>query len=738
MMNNQAKVLSSVIGAMVLVACATNQTTGQKSDNQNQSQPSVVSQPLKYTRATENADVAGVAETGQKRNLIIQGSGVFLSSNMIPPPVSGLKDDPPTISLNFEQADLREIVTTIFRVLGNPYVIDPSVSGVVTINMPEDQPLKKSQLLPTLERLLAMNGAALLKEGDLYRVVPVSAAVAGNSNISSRDMPAVAGHGTRLFPLQYISAGEMVKILTPFVPQGALLQADSSRNMLMISGSPSELDALQGTIDTFDVNWLKGMSVGVFSLDSMDAETAAAQLTTLLTTGAEGQTPLSGMLRFVPLTKINSLMVITPQKAYLKDVEKWINQLDNSTGERLYVYNVENGDATYLAQVLSEVFGGSGGGISGGAGVAPGQGSSNLTSGLAGGSGGSMGGGDLGSGFNDFGSASSPSASSVSLGGSGGDLGTFGGRNVRIVADAENNALLVWAAQRDYERIIAAIRRVDRVPRQVLIEATFAEVNLKGDLQYGLQWFFKNGVGINGGDYTGGGLLGKPNFTGENLELFKGNDPGAFVYGIADSAGMLRTLLSALAKDSALNILSSPQILVVDNQEATIKVGGSVPISTGSITNNNGGLSNSNSYTYRDTGVVLHVKPKVNSSGLVTLDIAQEILTVGEAQSKVGDNPTFLQRSIESRVVVQDGQTIVLGGLISDQEQGAKTGIPVLYKIPVLGALFGSTGKNNERTELMILLTPKVIHDTTEARLATEELRARMSGLQPILQKNKR
>ncbi len=687
-----------------------------------QRQQSVPSEPL------------ALRDSVGKKATLMPGTGTFIRTNQVPPIVESTGDD--GIALNFEQTDLREVVTAIFQTLGYTYVIDPAVSGTITINMPQDKPLKRADLLPMLERLLAMNGAAMIKEGAVYRIIPTASALSGNANLQvAGQSTQPAGFGTRIFPLQYISATEMAKILTPFAPQGSVIQADTSRNLLMLSGTAQELSGIQATIDTFDVNWIKGMSVGIFALDSMDAESAAKELGNVF--GAESQTPIAGMMRFVPITKANSLMVITPQKAYLQEVEKWLDRIDGSTGERLYVYNVENGDASYLAQILGEIFGQGGGGGIQGAGVAPGLGTSSIGGDFGNDSGSSFGSsGGSGGGFSangDFGERGVASASSVDFGQKD-SIGMFGGRNVRIVADAENNSILIWASAKDYNKVIAALRRVDRSPRQVLIEATFAEVNLKGNLEYGLSWFFKNGVGSD--NLTGGGGLGTVGKIEGGIPKISANE---FVYGVADKAGVIRGMLSALASDSLLNILSSPQILVVDNQEATIKVGGQVSVKTGSITNSGTTTGNTDSFTYRDTGVVLHVKPRVNSGGQVTLDIEQEILNVNTVEKTVsaGGNPDFLQRSIKSRISVQDGSTVVLGGLISEDEQGSKGGIPILYRLPVVGSLFGSTAREAKRTELMILITPRVINDGQEAQQATLELQQRMNSLQPILRKSR-
>ncbi len=303
---------------------------------------------------------------------------------------------------------------------------------------------------------------------------------------------------------------------------------------------------------------------------------------------------------------------------------------------------------------------------------------------------------------------------------------------VRIVADTENNSLLIWATNQNYERIVSTLQKMDVMPRQVLIEATIAEVTLTGKLQYGLQWFFNNGVGTNNGkDFKGTGSLG---LNADDLtinEVLEGRESSAFSYAITDSAGFVRALLNTLAGDSKVKVLSSPQVMVVDNQQAVIRVGTQQPI-RGQITSSTS-TGNLQSYDYKDTGVLLEVLPRVNSGGMVNMEIKQEVIDVGAPDTSVDNQRTFLQRSVTSKVVVQSGQTLVLGGLIRDNRSGSQGGLPVLYKIPVLGALFGGTNEEMLRTELIVLITPRVVRDSQEARQVTDEIRRKMKEIAPMV-----
>jgi general secretion pathway protein D len=337
------------------------------------------------------------------------------------------------------------------------------------------------------------------------------------------------------------------------------------------------------------------------------------------------------------------------------------------------------------------------------------------------------------------GSASSSSAAGnrsggSSIGGMGSGGPSAGMEEVRIVADTENNALLIWATSQNYERIINTLEKMDVAPRQVLIEATFVEVSLTGQLKYGLQWFFNNDIGS---DYRGNGSLGLPN----NLTLtdaLKDVAANQFSYAITDSGGIVKALLRALAADSKVKVLSSPQVMVVDNQQASIQVGTSTPIPQGTTTAPSG-VTSSGGVTYRDTGVLLEVLPRINAGGMVNMEIRQQvsepgaIVELGTSGSEAASAREFLQRSVTSKVVVKDGQTLVLGGLIRETGTEGQSGIPVLYKIPVLGALFGQTTQEEGRTELVVLITPRVVQNSLEAGQVTEEIMRKMRAIEPML-----
>ena len=760
--------LACALLALLLGACATAPADQNAQDSAKPAAPSagealrLTSAPLPSATRPPFADQDSAAMTAGT-TMILPGTGNFIDRKTASKPAPVTRTAAGEVTLNFEEADIRDVVKVIFDTLKANYTVDSQVQGEVTVQT--GRPLARDQLLPTLETLLRASNAVLVREGEVYRIIPAAGA-AQKGVLTPRLGQRGLGYGVRIVPLRYVGATEMQTIITPFLPEGGVLRADPVRNLLILSGTSQELANAQSTIDTFDVNWLKGMSIGMFRLRNVDSQALAGELNQFL--GEGSKTPIAGMLKFVPLSKLNAVLVITPQLEYLKEAAIWIERLDGIGGERLYVYQVQNSRADYVAELLNGLFnlGGSGGASRGGD-LAPGLKSSQLSSGsgLTGGSSSSLSGGSSKStlsGSSSTGLSSSgtsgtgtsglgSSTSSVGGGGAGGRSGgaasagtggssaigsggpSAGMEEVRIVADTENNSLLIWATNQNYERILGTLQKLDVTPRQVLIEATIAEVTLTGNLKYGLQWFFTNDVGSS---HTGTGSLG---ISANDLTV---NDvlpsqAGAFSYAITDSAGLVRGLLNTLASDSKVKVLSSPHVMVVDNQQAVIRVGTQQPIPSGTTTTNN--VTTSGGVEYKDTGVLLEVLPRVNSGGMVNMEIKQEVIDLGplvettQSSSQSVSSRSFLQRSVTSKVVVKSGQTLVLGGLIRDNRSEGQSGFPILYKIPVLGALFGSTADTLDRTELIVLITPRVVENSQEADQVTEEIKRKMQELAPMI-----
>lgn len=675
---------------------------------------------------------------------LFPGSGTFVApprARQTPAEQAGGND------LNFTDADLREVATLILgEILKVNYFIDPQIKGVVTFRVAHNRALQDGDLLSVLEMLLEANGAVLVQEGNLYKVLP--AANAAKSGVTpSAAQPSIAGYQMQIVPLQFIAAAEMQKILEPLAAQNAIVRVDAVRNLLMVAGGQRELQNLLETVRLFDVDWLKGMSVGFFPLKNAEVTTLKPEIEAIF----GEQTPLGGTLKIIPVERMNAFLVVTTQPQYLREMRTWIDRLDQigangGSERRLYVYPIQNGKAEHLAEMLSSLFGEGSSSQTSNASVAPGRTAtalrspSNATAGLGSTTSSGLGGltgnannattaANPGSGL--FGSnqtrdagrptptaanttpASSNLTSSVATPTVKADL--FGGDGVKVIADTENNALLIMATPAEYQKIESALNKLDNVPLQVLIEASIIEVNLEGDLNYGVQWFLNNRVsGYDGALALG---LGLPTASLSSFSYTLNKD------------GDVRFLLRMLEAESKLNVISTPSIMVRDNQTAKISVGRQVPVRTGQTTSGVG--TTTELIQYRDTGVLLEVTPRVNSSGLVLMEINQEVSSVDQTQTSSIDSPTINQRAIQSTVAVQSGETIVLGGLIQDDRSLGKSGVPGLYGLPVVGPLFGQTNQEANRTELLVLLTPRAVRNLQEARDVTQELRSKLRGLGP-------
>lgn len=606
--------------------------------------------------------------------------------------------------LNFNNTSIADAVKVVLGdLLGKNYIIDPQVRGMVTLNTVE--PIAQENWLPTLELLLRMNDAAVVLQQDIYRVIPRDQAdqELRIPQIGDSSVPLPAGNTIRVVPIKHIAAGEMAGILEPFAPAGNIVRVDTARNWLLLMGDTMELDSLVETIRVFDVDWLKGLSFGLFTPDFVQAGVLAEELSGIF--GNESQGPLAGLVRIKVIKRMNALLVVSPRPEYLEKVEKWIERLDVDKGteeQGLFVYPVQNGKASDLASVLAQVFEGaeSGGGI-GAAELAPGLEPVEISS--------------EADGSPDF-LPPSPEEN-FSASGAGISMGKNG--SLRVIADSINNVLLIRATSRQYRQVMEALRKIDIAPLQVLIEATIAEVTLTGEFSLGLEWFLKTGLS---GDRTGDAQL---DLGAVGLSAVTG-----FSY-VIRSSGDIRFVLNALASDSRLNIISSPSLMVLNHQEASIQVGDQVPITTQQQQATATDSNIINNIEFRDTGILLNVRPRVNANGLVVMEVEQEVSDVAP-KSANSLTPTIQQRKINSTVAVQSGETVVLGGLIRENKTESESGVPGLSKLPVLGFLFGATKDTSRRTELVVLITPRAVRDPSVSRQITEEFRERMESLKPL------
>jgi general secretion pathway protein D len=506
-------------------------------------------------------------------------------------------------------------------------------------------------------------------------------------------------------PLNFVSPTEMEKILEPYAKEGAVVKADNARNILFLSGTQSELGNYLQTIEIFDVDWLAGMSTGIYYLQRVDANDIIVELEALFGEGAEN--PLAGMFRFLPLERLNAVMVITPQEEYLYKAKQWVDRLDRADADgasNLYVYSVKNIKADDLAGYLNDVFGGSGSNRSSsakasGGNVVPGQSGKEVSS----------------SGANKTNTNRRRNTNSSGS----------GINDIFISAIEDSNQLLIKAGVSDYEKILSAIQRLDIEPLQVLVELKIIEVTLNDAISHGMDLLFGDGAPEIGGGGTGSKTPYDFSTSGARI------NGGGIAYRFVGTDAEAR--LTALEEQGRIAVLSTPSLLVLNNKNATINVGDQIPITNVGSINNGGGINNGtiSSTRFIQTGVQVDITPRVNPGGLVYMEVSQDVSNPGTPSAN-SDVPPIASRQLNTEIAVQSGNTIVMGGLISENDQFSRSGFPVLSKIPVLGNVFGSKNQSATRTELMLLITPTVIENPEQARKVTEEYAKKFQGLKPI------
>ena len=695
----------------------------------------VVDAPAETPRASVSNDVTPA------RRQIIRGSQNFVRP---PAPAAGAKagaEPGGDIVFNFTDQPIEAVINSVMGdLLHENYSIAQGVKGNVSFST--SKPVNKQQALSILETLLSWTENAMIRQGDRYVILPSNQAVAGKL---VPEMPVArpsTGLTARLFPLRYISATEMQKLLKPFARENAFLLVDPARNVLSLAGTPDELTNYQDTIDTFDVDWLKGMSIGVYGLQRASVAELMPQLQKLF--GPDSGIPLASMVKFMPNERTNSIVAISSQPAYLQEVGDWIATIDEGGGNepQMYVYDVRNMKASDLAKYLRQIYGNGAIKEDVAAKVAPGLRTTSLSSlngsgnGLSGAT--SQASAGLGAENNraqssgeeeeaeDYSSGDeSGDSESADTAESGGQAGAQSlQQSVRITAQKSTNQLLVRTRPAQWKEIESAIKRLDNLPMQVQIETRILEVKLTGELDLGVQWYLGRLAG-NSSSTTVANTSGNQGALGA----------GGVGLGAADSlfysfvSNNLQVALHALETNGRTQVLSAPSLVVMNNQQAQIQVGDNVPISQTTVNTSNSDTTLS-SVEYVQTGVILDVLPRINPGGLVYMDIQQQVSDADTSNvTATQPNPRISTRSVSTQIAVQSGQTVLLGGLIKQDNAQSTSSVPGLSKIPGLKWLFGSTSKSRDRTELIVLITPRVVTSASQARQVTDNYRQQMQLL---------
>jgi general secretion pathway protein D len=692
---------------------------------------------------------------GSSRAVMYEGTDVTAVSDARPQPLSSGNG----FDLNFENTPVATVAKVVLGdILNVGYTIDPRVQG--TVSLVSVRPVPKSDIVFVLENALRLSGVVLLHDTAGYRLTPLGDAV-GAGRVDQAGASPEPGFGVSVVPLQYVSAQTLLKLMDSFATKAGTVRADTTRNLLLIQGTGAERRTAVDTALSFDVDWMRGQSVGIFPVSSGTPAPIIAELEKIVDSGENGLS--QNVVKFQPIARLNAIMVVSKRPDMLRMAATWIKRLDREDTARttVHVYRVKYGEARQIARLLTDMFiGGSASSLLDSADnqIAPGSGSSSTSS------------GDRLS-LNPNGSSSSPSSSpspstssgfgSHSASGSGtGGQGTGAGGNgaldtghgassgnnqpllqdVRITPDVVNNTLLIYADQANYHIIETTLMQVDQPQLQVAIDATIAEVTLNNDLSYGVQAYVTSqnlGLKPNTGSLLGTQAATAPATTVDpttGLASVAGSVSNAFINRafpgfnfLVGSETQPSLILDALHTVTSVKVLSNPSLVVIDNQTATLQVGDSVPVSTGSATVLTTSNTVVNTIDYRNTGIILRVSPRVSANGNVRLDIEQEISNVSTATA-ASLTPTVSERKVKSSISVATGQTVLLAGLISEQKNGTRSGLPGLDQIPGLGDAFGHQDNSTARTELIIFIRPQIIRNGSEAHNVAEEFRSKMRG----------
>jgi general secretion pathway protein D len=599
--------------------------------------------------------------------------------------------DPGSISLNFQNADMREVVQSILGdTLQLNYTIEPTLVGTMTIS--SARPVARDDLLPILEAALQINGAALVKSADGYKIVAAASAAPGWADVGD----ATPGYGVSILPLRYVSARTLINLIDGFAARPGSIRAEPSHNLLIVVGTGSDRKSAIETALSFDQDWMQDQSVAILPLRNTKPETIIPELERIFKAN-QGNLG-ADLVQFVPMSRLKAVLVVSSQREMIERAKTWVQRLDNedsSLDARVYVYRVKYRDAPKLAQLLNQLFGT-------GAASASSEPASQIQPNAP----------PLAT------ESDTPGADLVALPPT--DAAVVAdvvsdqpstGKRVRIQADASNNSIVIFADAETRQDILAALGRIDVPQLQVAINVTMAEIRLTDQLRYGVQFYLQHQ------DEGSVSLFGAAvNQIGQEVPGFN------FLLGTNSSPDVV---ISAFDQITDVQILSSPSLVVVENETARFQVGDQIPIITRTVTSvQDSSAPVSNEIEYRDTGIILQVKPRVSENGVVSLEIEQEISSVAGGSATL--TPTITNRKVSSSISVADGQTVLLGGLISEQSDRGKSGIPGLHRLQGIGNLFGRTGKGSNRIELIILIRPSVIRDSQDAQHVAEELRSRM------------
>ncbi|MDY6972848.1 MAG: type II secretion system secretin GspD [Thermodesulfobacteriota bacterium] len=607
------------------------------------------------------------------------------------------------VIFNFDDADLYEVIRTIAEILKINYMVDSNVSGKVTIHTAGR--LKKEDIFPVFFQILEASGLTAAKEGSIYRIITLKDAprmpITSRLGREGGEVPPGERIIMQIIPLKFISVQEMTSLLTPFIStSGTIISHEDSNTLLVVDKGINILKSLR-LVETFDVDLFEKVEQRFYFLENIDAEDMVKLLEDIVSAYATGE---KVDVKFIAIERLNALLAMSSRPRFFEKIERFVHKLDVESEEvepRIYVYSVKNGEARELADLLDQVFA---------------KGTSEKEK-------------------EDWEKrkaeepATPPSPNPFAqvrpvkkeketfvTKAKGETAGTGTLRDeVKIIADEIRNSLIIEAIPADFRVIEDILKRLDVLPRQVLIEVVVADVTLDESTDLGIEWTYLKGDGS----------------LSTTLYSATLGSSGLF-YDVGQTDRWTNTL-EALAAEKKVNILSSPSVLASDNKEARIDISTEIPVSSAETTTTGENPVTTTTIQYRDTGVLLTVTPHINERGLVTMDVSQEVSEEATGVSVGGsDYPSFFKRSVNTTLTVGHAQTIVIGGLIKETSSESESGVPWLSDIPVLGYLFGAKNKSVTKTELIILITPYVIASLEDVDAVTEDFKRKVGNIKHI------
>jgi general secretion pathway protein D len=628
------------------------------------------------------------------------------------------EDDENYIALSFDNADINEVIATIARLIGLKYIADPEIQGRVTINSAGG--VAKENLLSVFHLILQANGLTAVKDGEFYRITTVEDAsrLPILLRLQTEGRPAVRREEIviQVIPLQYISAAEMSQLLKPFLSANASIISHEGSNTLVVVDTGLNIMKAVKLVETFDIGLFGQTNHRFFFLKYADVDDVVNILKEVFAPTGEGR---KDDVKFISIKRMNSFLAISPNVRMFNRIQQLLLNLDAETKgiePRIYVYFVKNGAALNLADLLKQVFADS---LTSTDEIKKPQRLSPLPQKPNFGQ-------TLGRqpgetpGLRVLKPETPPAPEPLQqatppaeeTGEVAAERGSLKGP-IKITPDEIRNALVIEAAPADYRVIRNVLKKIDVLPRQVLIEATIAEIDYSIVTDLGMEWEFLKGASFRSGLQS----------------LVASGDTGLrLAVGVSDQ---LQFKLEALEQENKAQILSSPHVLASDNQEARIDISQEIPtVSAETVIPSGGSSITTTTVQYRDTGVLLAVTPHINERGLVTMDVYQEVSEQAEDVVVAGDSfPSFFKRVVQTSLTVRHGQTIVLGGLIRENKSKGARGVPWLVRLPIIGFIFGSTRDAFDKTELIIMLTPVVIVDLDDVDAVTEGFKSKVDSV---------